>query len=107
VANASIFSASMSNGLAVELAQVGHRNPEPLGDGLHDVRVGQQLALHQNFPQRAGGRRGLLPDGRDGPIGQQRLNRVHQPFVGELHAIQALAVMRTAGTRGRNAERGR
>ena len=50
-----------------------------------DLVVADELPLDQDFPERSRGRGGLLADRRHRALGQQRVDRMDQPFVGELH----------------------
>ena len=73
--------------LGVDPGHVGHREAEPGGDGGEDLLVADEPALHHRLPQRRRRGRLLLPKGGERLLRQQRFEGVHQPFVGELHAV--------------------
>ena len=92
--------------LRVEAGEIGDREAEPGRDRLQDLVVADELPLDQDLPERCRDGGGLLPDHRDRAIRQQRVDRVDQPFIGELHH-SALAVMRSRGSAGEGLPVGR
>ena len=86
--------------LGVDLRQIGHRDPEPAWRGAEDLVVAEELALDKRLPERDRAGLGSCRKRRDRLIGQQRLDGVDQPFVGELH-LSALLIVRSGRIGGR------
>jgi hypothetical protein len=71
----------------VEQADLGHRQPEALGDRRQDRFVRCQPTLDQLLPQRHRRRPDLGPDDLDGTLRQKDLNCGNQPLVVERHEL--------------------